>query len=224
MIPEPTYLEKGLEPKLRVMEAREEITLRCEAVSDPRLLIRYSWLRDGAEVDLNQDSDHVKLVEPNMLWMRVRGRHSGLYTCLAQTDVDEIRTEMTLRVKDVPEAPEVTEVECNERRALLRWKPAHPNAEAVFRYTVQYATKFHPRRWKKSLVEEKMDPHLFEVPAFLSLTRGRASTFFRRSSRCPPGCRTDSALWPRTAVGNPSPASCWARSVPLPPVFPTRIR
>lgn len=174
----------SLEPKEVVLEAWEELVLSCAAESDPRLAITYAWLRDGRPVDLGSDHAHVRLKEANVLWLSARGRHSGHYTCVAATDVDEIRSEMELLVKgpplatatprrerdelagaaDVPEAPEVTEVECNERRALIRWKPAKPNGEPVFRYRVEKATAFHPDRWITELEETQMDPHLFEVP------------------------------------------------------------
>jgi hypothetical protein len=84
---------------------------------------------------------------------RARGRHSGEYECVAITEVDVTKASSSLIVRDVPEQPVVTTIECNQRHAKIVWT-AGPQDDTVTAYTVQYHTDFHPNRWLLALRDD----------------------------------------------------------------------
>lgn len=48
----------------------------------------------------------------------------------------------TWKFLDVPDAPIVTEVNCNERRAILRWRRPDDNGDQIKQFLVQMHTEF----------------------------------------------------------------------------------
>lgn len=72
---------------------------------------------------------------------------SGIYTCLAQTELDETRAQATLTVQDVPNPPILTGIKCNAHDAAISWEPQGDNRSPILYFTLQYNTSFTPDNW-----------------------------------------------------------------------------
>lgn len=72
---------------------------------------------------------------------------SGVYTCVAHTELDEARAQATLIVQDVPNAPMLTGVTCGATDAYVSWIPTSDNRSPILRYAIQYNTSFTPDTW-----------------------------------------------------------------------------
>ncbi|KRX49813.1 Neuroglian, partial [Trichinella murrelli] len=157
-----------LKPAKAIIDANSKFNLFCEAKADDRLEIEYWWYRD--QILLNNASDSAYRIDiPNKLEIvKPRGRHSGIYTCVSKTKVDTLKSKMQLIVKDVPESPKLLSIDCNERRALVRWAAAYDNHEPITKYTVEYETAFHKNVWIPALTEEQTDQKIFEAVINLS--------------------------------------------------------
>lgn len=75
---------------------------------------------------------------------------SGIYTCLARTDLDEARAQATLTVQDVPNAPVLLDTVCYAKQARVRWSPMGDNRSPILRYSVHHNTSFTPDSWEVS--------------------------------------------------------------------------
>jgi len=73
---------------------------------------------------------------------------SGVYTCVARTDLDETRAQATLIVQDVPNAPRLFGITCLSKSAIVQWTPMGDNRAPILRYTIQYNTSFTPDVWE----------------------------------------------------------------------------
>ena len=73
---------------------------------------------------------------------------SGMYTCVARTELDEARAQATLIVQDVPNSPQLLSVNCGAREAYVTWTPMGDNRSPILRYALQYNTSFTPDTWE----------------------------------------------------------------------------
>jgi len=67
---------------------------------------------------------------------------------VARTEYDNATESATLTVQDVPNRPELTDIECYRRDATIRWKPLGDNRSPILHYTIQYNTSFTPDTWE----------------------------------------------------------------------------
>lgn len=54
---------------------------------------------------------------------------------------------------DVPDAPTITEIDCNERRAMLRWRRPDDHGDQIKQFLIQMHTEFEEVLiflWKKN--------------------------------------------------------------------------
>uniref|UniRef100_A0A915IFP2 Fibronectin type-III domain-containing protein n=1 Tax=Romanomermis culicivorax TaxID=13658 RepID=A0A915IFP2_ROMCU len=99
-----------------------------------------------------------------------RGRHSGEYKCIAQTDVDKIFTTASVQVKDAPDAPVIMSVHCEDYKATLKWLAAYDNYAEITKYTIEYSTMFTPQLWTIILVQENVNPAMSTLNATINLS------------------------------------------------------
>lgn len=85
------------------MAADKSATFRCNAEADPSLELRISWLFNGELVDPDADARMVQASDNSLTITRTIELDSGVYTCLAQTDLDGDKAQATLTVQG--EAP-----------------------------------------------------------------------------------------------------------------------
>jgi neuronal cell adhesion molecule len=89
---------------------------------------------------------------------------SGVYTCVARTDLDEARAQATLIVQDVPNAPRLVSIKCKPNSAMVEWIPMGDNRAPILRYTIQYNTTFTPDTWEISKDHVPATDLRYEVP------------------------------------------------------------
>uniref|UniRef100_A0A8R1TTT8 Uncharacterized protein n=1 Tax=Onchocerca volvulus TaxID=6282 RepID=A0A8R1TTT8_ONCVO len=147
----PTHFIRVPSPKKSVLEAHESIEYICEAVCDPRLTIEYSWTHNGVPIN---DSVHFKLLNNSLLIVNARGFHSGAIDCIALTEVDVKISGIKLIVLDVPDAPVITQIDCNERKAMVKWRRPDDRGDKIKKFLVQMQTEFEEGLWQ-TVAEEK---------------------------------------------------------------------
>ncbi|KAL3982055.1 Immunoglobulin I-set domain family protein [Acanthocheilonema viteae] len=189
----PTHFIRVPTPKKTILEAHESLEYVCEAVCDPRLTIEYSWTHNGIPIN---DSAHFKLLNNSLLIVDARGFHSGAIDCIALTDVDVKISGIELTVLDVPGAPLVTEINCDERRALLRWRRPDDHGDRIKQFLVQMHTEFEEGLWQTVVEEKNTDADFYQADIVLSPwvnytfrviaqnSHGESEPGFRRGKMC----------------------------------------
>ncbi|KAK7070825.1 hypothetical protein SK128_024045 [Halocaridina rubra] len=148
------------------VEAGSHVSLDCKITIDKALKPTITWLHDDEVIDLDDDNYHLGRRESNgdddddedhnnrenVTWvleiLQVHGDDSGVYTCQVRTDLDRVSADLILNVEDVPNPPNLKNVECSGREALLEWASAGDNNAPLQGYVIQYVTQFHPDDWK----------------------------------------------------------------------------
>ncbi|VDK39844.1 unnamed protein product [Gongylonema pulchrum] len=100
--------------------------------------------------------------------MNTRGWHSGAIDCIALTDVDVKISGVELIVLDVPEAPTITEIDCNERRAMLRWRRPDDHGDQIKQFLIQMHTEFEEGLWQTAVEEENTAADFYQADVTLS--------------------------------------------------------
>ncbi|XP_011307618.1 neuroglian isoform X2 [Fopius arisanus] len=128
--------------------AGDTATFRCNAVADSSLTLQIDWLKDDEVIDTENEPRLVVTNDFSLSISKTTESDSGIYSCLAKTEIDEQKAQATLVVQDVPDAPVLTSNECYERHARLSWQPRKDNQAPILRYTLQYNTSFTPDAWE----------------------------------------------------------------------------
>lgn len=123
-------------------------TFRCNAVTDSSLTLIIDWLRNDEPLDFEVEPRFVLASDNSLSVTKTTELDSGIYTCLAHTELDESRAHATLIVLDVPNHPNLESIRCGEHQADIRWTPRGDNRAPILRYTVQYNTSFTPDSWE----------------------------------------------------------------------------
>jgi hypothetical protein len=79
----------------------------------------------------------------------------GTYTCVARTDVDEVRTDATLVVQDRPNRPRIDSVMCTSGssknginpKVKIDWSSGGENNAKILHFILQFNTSFTPTEW-----------------------------------------------------------------------------
>jgi hypothetical protein len=89
----------------------------------------------------------------------------GTYTCVARTDVDEVRADATLVVQDRPNRPRIDSIQCTsgsskngiEPIAKVIWTNGGENNAKILHYVLQYNTSFNPNEWINVMVKQQRE-------------------------------------------------------------------
>uniref|UniRef100_A0A1I8EU60 Immunoglobulin I-set domain-containing protein n=3 Tax=Wuchereria bancrofti TaxID=6293 RepID=A0A1I8EU60_WUCBA len=176
----PTHFIRVPSPKKSILEAHESVEYVCEAVCDPRLTIEYSWTHNGIPIN---DSVHFKLLNNSLLIVNARGFHSGAIDCIVLTDVDVKISGIELTVLDVPAAPIITGINCNERRAMLRWRRPDDHGDQIKQFLVQMHTEFEEGLWQTVVEEENTAADFYQADIALSPWVNYTFRIIARNSR-----------------------------------------
>uniref|UniRef100_A0A915BHP1 Uncharacterized protein n=2 Tax=Parascaris TaxID=6254 RepID=A0A915BHP1_PARUN len=161
----PTHFVRVPSPKKSVVEAHESFNLFCGAVTDPRLTADYTWTHNGVPIN---DSEHFRMTNTTLHLEDVRGWHSGSIDCVVVTDVDVKVSGIELIVLDVPARPILSEVDCNERRAMIRWQRLSDHGDKITSFLVQMHTDFEKGKWQTVLEEENTSTDFYQADITLS--------------------------------------------------------
>lgn len=122
-------------------------TFRCNAVSDSQLPLTIEWLFNAEPIDFDNQPRFTKSSDHSLTISNTIELDSGSYTCLASTELDSANASATLTVQDVPNAPELTGIECFENFAKISWQPKGDNRSPILYFIIQYNTSFTPSTW-----------------------------------------------------------------------------
>ncbi|VDM96423.1 unnamed protein product [Thelazia callipaeda] len=161
----PTHFVRVPSPKKSIVEAHESLEYFCEAISDPRLSVEYTWTHNGEPVN---DSSKFKLLNNSLVIDNARGFHSGTIDCVALTDVDVKISGTKLIVLDVPDAPLLTDIDCSDQRAMLRWRRPNDHGDQIKYFLVQMQTGFEPELWRTVMKEENTAGDFYQANVALS--------------------------------------------------------
>lgn len=152
------------EPQDYEVAARSPATFRCNAVADSSLDLKIKWLNEGEEIDFENEPRFVRSNDFSLTISKTSELDSGIYTCVATTELDEARAQATLTVQDVPNAPRLTGLRCESRHATISWEPLGDNRAPILHYTIQYNTSFTPETWTNSFEKVPSTDFTFNVP------------------------------------------------------------
>uniref|UniRef100_A0A2P2I497 Neuroglian-like n=1 Tax=Hirondellea gigas TaxID=1518452 RepID=A0A2P2I497_9CRUS len=132
------------------VRAGDAATFRCNAVADPGLSLSIDWLTDGKKIDFETEPRFIQQSDFSLSISKTTELDSGSYTCVASTELDEIRKTATLIVQDVPNAPRLLDIVCNDKDASVEWQPQGDNRAHILGYIIQYNTSFTPDTWENA--------------------------------------------------------------------------
>ena len=143
--------------------ARKMAVFRCNAEADSTLTLKIEWLFNGKKIDLDHDPRIVQAADNSLTITTTKELDSGVYTCIAKTDLDSVTAEATLTVQDVPNAPEIIDVECDVNTALVEWQPTGDRRAPILSYSIQFNTSFSPDNWEDAFVNIPAPDTKFKV-------------------------------------------------------------
>ncbi|XP_057339173.1 neuroglian isoform X3 [Microplitis mediator] len=123
-------------------------TFRCNAITDSTLELEIEWLRNNNSIDFEIEPRFVQTSDNSLTISKTTELDSGIYTCVAKTELDETRASATLTVQDVPNAPVLQGIQCYENEARINWVAMGDNRAPISHYIVEYNTSFTPDSWE----------------------------------------------------------------------------
>ncbi len=89
----------------------------------------------------------------------------GTYTCVARTEVDEVRADATLVVQDRPNRPRIDSVMCTSGsskngivpKVKIDWSSGGENNAKILYYILQFNTSFAPTEWFNVMVKAQKE-------------------------------------------------------------------
>ena len=169
-----TQITQGPQPY--EVEAGDTATFRCNAVADIGLELEINWLKDGRRIDFEVQPRFIRTNDNSLTITKSTELDSGSYTCEATTVLDKDLASASLIVQDVPNPPELLEVECNSRDADVKWGPRGDNRAPILSYKIQYNTSFIPDTWETAtghlILSSRYSPFHNSQPLFSMLNNG----------------------------------------------------
>uniref|UniRef100_A0A672JIU1 Contactin-3 n=1 Tax=Salarias fasciatus TaxID=181472 RepID=A0A672JIU1_SALFA len=145
-----------LAPSNADVKVGENAWMQCAASHDGTLDITFIWSLDGRVIDLDKHSQHYERTpngssEGELLIRNAQLRHAGLYTCTAQTPVDNVTASAHLVVRGPPGAPGgVRIINKADKSVTLQWSRGADNHSPISKYTIQYRDQFSEDVWKNA--------------------------------------------------------------------------
>lgn len=136
------------EPEDYEVPAGSTATFRCNAVSDTSLPLTIDWLSNGEPIDFEMEPRFVQSSDYSLMITKTTELDTGIYTCVARTELDEAKAQATLTVQDVPNSPRLVGVRCMAKNAAVQWSPMGDNRAPILHYTIQHNTSFTPDTWE----------------------------------------------------------------------------
>ncbi|KAK6472062.1 contactin-2-like [Huso huso] len=137
----------------------ENVTLQCHASHDPTMDLTFTWALDGFPLDMEQADGHyqratTKETIGDLLVLNGKLKHSGRYTCTAQTVVDSASASAMLVVRGPPGPPGgVVVTNIKETEVELRWSRGYDNHSPIGKYTIESRTALSAD-WKKMQTDQ----------------------------------------------------------------------
>ncbi|XP_057691677.1 contactin-1a [Corythoichthys intestinalis] len=145
-----------LAPSNADVKVGENALMECNASHDSSLDITFIWSLDGRVIDLDKDSQHYERTlngssDGELMIKNAQLKHAGIYTCTAQTTVDNVTSSASLVVRGPPGAPAgVRVMDKSDKSAMLQWSRGADNHSPISKYTIQYRDSFSPAVWRNA--------------------------------------------------------------------------
>uniref|UniRef100_A0A8C0FP05 Contactin 2 n=1 Tax=Bubo bubo TaxID=30461 RepID=A0A8C0FP05_BUBBB len=143
-----------LAPSSADINVGENLTLQCHASHDPTMDLTFTWSLDDFPIDFDKSEGHyrrasVKEAIGDLSIFNTQLKHSGRYTCTAQTVVDSASESATLTVRGPPGPPGGVVVrDISDTTVQLSWSRGFDNHSPIARYIVEARTLLSPK-WKQ---------------------------------------------------------------------------
>lgn len=111
------------------------------------------WLFNGQRIDFDQDPRMVQASDNSLTITKTLELDSGIYTCIAKTELDSDQDEAILTVQDVPNPPRIISVKCSTTYASVVWQPMGDRRAPILSYSIQYNTSFSPETWEDAFTD-----------------------------------------------------------------------
>lgn len=99
-------------------------------------------------IDFEAEPRFILSTDHSLMITKTTELDSGIYTCVAKTELDEVRASATLIVQDVPNPPTLQGTVCESNTAFISWVPMGDNRSPILKYEIQYNTSFTPDTWE----------------------------------------------------------------------------
>ncbi|XP_067907088.1 contactin-1-like [Heterodontus francisci] len=150
-VTEPTKIT--LEPSNIDITMGENGTMECHASHDDMLDLTFIWSTNGYPIDFEKEKDFMERNVRNgfggeLFFKNAQLRHTGKYTCTAQTTVDSTSASADLIVRGPPGPPGGVRVEnIGDTFVTLSWSRGTDNHSPISKYTVRQKL-FDSDEWK----------------------------------------------------------------------------
>ncbi|XP_061678814.1 contactin-1a isoform X2 [Syngnathoides biaculeatus] len=145
-----------LAPSNADVKVGENARMQCGASHDSSLDIAFIWSLDGRVIDLDKDAQHYERTlngssDGELLIKNAQLKHAGIYSCTAQTPVDNVTSSASLVVRGPPGAPAGLRVtDKSNKNVTLQWSRGADNHSPISKYTIQYRDGFSRDVWKNA--------------------------------------------------------------------------
>ncbi|XP_075766622.1 contactin-2 [Pelodiscus sinensis] len=143
-----------LAPSSADINLGENTTLQCHASHDPTMDLTFTWSLDDFPIDFDRSEGHyrrasMKEAIGDLAIRNIQLRHSGRYTCTAQTVVDSASESAMLIVRGPPGPPGgVVVTNISDMAIHLSWSRGFDNHSPIAKYTIQARTPLS-NKWKQ---------------------------------------------------------------------------
>uniref|UniRef100_A0A8D2QC69 Contactin 2 n=1 Tax=Zonotrichia albicollis TaxID=44394 RepID=A0A8D2QC69_ZONAL len=143
-----------LAPSSADINVGENLTLQCHASHDPTMDLTFTWSLDDFPIDFDKSEGHYRQASAkeaigDLSISNAQLRHSGRYTCTAQTVVDSASESATLTVRGPPGPPGGVVVrDIGDTSVQLSWSRGFDNHSPIARYLIEARTLLS-NQWKQ---------------------------------------------------------------------------
>ncbi|XP_025407502.1 neuroglian-like [Sipha flava] len=135
------------EPEDYEVVAGSMATFHCTATADRSLHLNIDWLAKDEPIHFDTEPRFVKTNDYSMTITKTNELDSGMYTCLARTELDQATASAMLVVQDKPNPPQLLGITCNKKDTAVKWQPKGDNRSPILRYIIEYNTTFASDSW-----------------------------------------------------------------------------
>ncbi|XP_060770609.1 contactin-1a [Neoarius graeffei] len=149
-----------LAPSNADVSVGENARMQCAASHDSSLDITFIWSLNSHAIDFDKEKEFYQHTTDSQAGMsscvllikNTQLKHAGLYTCTAQTSVDNVTVSADLVVRGPPGAPGGVRVEeVRVKSVKLLWSHGTDNLSPISKYTIQYRETRTEEEWKDAI-------------------------------------------------------------------------
>uniref|UniRef100_W5UJ45 Contactin-1a n=1 Tax=Ictalurus punctatus TaxID=7998 RepID=W5UJ45_ICTPU len=151
-----------LAPSNADVSVGENARMQCAASHDSSLDITFIWSLNGHAIDKEEEyyqytiDSQAGMSSCELLIKKTQLKHAGLYTCMAQTPVDNVTVSADLVVRGPPGAPGGVRVEeVLAKSVKLFWSHGTDNLSPISKYTIQYRETRTEEEWKDAVTSPR---------------------------------------------------------------------